>query len=184
MPCIRPAAIPLRGGSAAARSRRRSSSRHCRSWSPRSPRRRCIHRSRSAPPANGAEDPCRNIRSSAGVAVPWSSRDVWTRRTIANQTRDANGESPSISAMPVSFPRCAIAHRGCANRTRVDPSSAISFVQVGNSRLGWRRPGIHTPDGGYGFRVRSFHSRPGMTITNAACAGDGRMRPAARHASR
>src|SRR5260370_17780331 len=28
----------------------------------------------------------------------------------------------------------------------------------------WRRPGIHTPDGGYGFRVRSLCSRPGMTI--------------------
>src|SRR5258708_11679603 len=31
------------------------------------------------------------------------------------------------------IPRCAIAHRGCAP---------------------WRRPGIHTHDGGYGFRVR------------------------------
>ena len=27
----------------------------------------------------------------------------------------------------------------------------------------WRRPGIHTPDRGNGFRARSFHSRPGMT---------------------
>src|ERR1700737_2198388 len=27
----------------------------------------------------------------------------------------------------------------------------------------WRRPGIHTHDRGHGFRVRSFHSRPGMT---------------------
>src|SRR6202171_3225732 len=26
----------------------------------------------------------------------------------------------------------------------------------------WRRPGIHTPDRGYGFRARSFHSRPQM----------------------
>lgn len=34
--------------------------------------------------------------------------------------------------------------------------------QVGNSRLGWRRSGIHAPDRGYGFQVRSFHSRPGM----------------------
>src|SRR6266404_7897777 len=25
------------------------------------------------------------------------------------------------------------------------------------------RPEIHTPDGGYGFRARSFHSRPEMT---------------------
>lgn len=26
-----------------------------------------------------------------------------------------------------------------------------------------RGPGIHTPGGGYGFRARSFHARPGMT---------------------
>jgi hypothetical protein len=26
----------------------------------------------------------------------------------------------------------------------------------------WRRPGIHTPDRGYGFRARAF-ARPGMT---------------------
>jgi len=26
----------------------------------------------------------------------------------------------------------------------------------------WRRPGIHTPDRGYGYRARSLHSRPGM----------------------
>ena len=77
-----------------------------------SPRRTCTRKSRYALPLRVAEGPCRNIRSSAGVAAPWSSRDVWTRRTIANQARDANGESPSISAMPVSFPRCAIAHRG------------------------------------------------------------------------
>jgi len=37
--------------------------------------------------------------------------------------------------------RCAVAHRGCA---------------------AWRRPGIHTHGRGYGFRARSFHSRPGM----------------------
>src|SRR5216684_778362 len=27
----------------------------------------------------------------------------------------------------------------------------------------WRRPGIHTPGRGYGFRARSLRSRPGMT---------------------
>src|ERR1700680_4377324 len=27
----------------------------------------------------------------------------------------------------------------------------------------WRRPGIHNHDREYGFRARSFHSRPGMT---------------------
>src|SRR6266478_7466651 len=40
------------------------------------------------------------------------------------------------------IPRCAIAHRGCA---------------------AWRRPGIHTPGRGYGFRAHSLRSRPGMT---------------------
>src|SRR5438876_8430629 len=39
------------------------------------------------------------------------------------------------------IPRCAMAHRGCAT---------------------WRRPGIHTPDRGYGFRARAT-ARPGMT---------------------
>src|SRR6478609_4704613 len=34
----------------------------------------------------------------------------------------------------------------------------------------WRRPGIHTPDGCYGFRARSFHSRPGMTSKNSILA--------------
>src|SRR5881397_3503567 len=29
-----------------------------------------------------------------------------------------------------------------------------------------RRPGIHTHDRSYGFRARSFHSRPGMTTMN------------------
>src|SRR5882724_52440 len=41
-------------------------------------------------------------------------------------------------------------------RTRVYPSSAMSFVQVGNSRLGCREPGIHTPCGGYGFRAQRY----------------------------
>jgi hypothetical protein len=49
-----------------------------------------------------AADPCRNIRSSAGVAAPWSSRQVEARRMIAKQTREANDESPSISAIPAS----------------------------------------------------------------------------------
>jgi hypothetical protein len=32
----------------------------------------------------------------AGVAAPWLSRDVEATRIIANQTREANDESPSI----------------------------------------------------------------------------------------
>ncbi len=67
----RPAAARLRAGSAAAQSRRRSSGRHCAACSRRNPRRTCIRRSRSAPPSHLAAGPCRNIRSSAGVAVPW-----------------------------------------------------------------------------------------------------------------
>jgi hypothetical protein len=36
----------------------------------------CIHRNISARPSHSAADPCRNIRSSAGVAAPWRPRDV------------------------------------------------------------------------------------------------------------
>src|SRR5258708_24712366 len=69
---------------------------------------------------------------------------------IANQILNADDESPSISDAPSRLTWCrhspmSIAHRGCAT---------------------WRRPGIHTPDGGYGFRARSFHSRPAMTSKN------------------
>ena len=69
----RRAAIPLPAGSAAEQNRRRSSGRHCGACSRRSPRRTCTHSCRCALPSNAAEDPCRNIRSSAGVAAPWSS---------------------------------------------------------------------------------------------------------------
>src|SRR5258708_26781100 len=34
---------------------------------------------------------------------------------------------------------------------------------VGNCRPEATGPEIHTPDRGYGFRARSFHSRPGIT---------------------
>jgi len=37
-------------------------------------------------------------------------------------------------------------------------ASRNAFVIPG--RAAWRGPGIHTFGGGYGFRVRSFHSRP------------------------
>ena len=82
--CRRPAAIHARAGSAVGQSRRRSSGRHCAAWSRRSRRRRCIRRSRCAPPSRSAEGPCRNIRSSAGVAAPWRSPSVLMRPTIAN----------------------------------------------------------------------------------------------------
>src|ERR1700680_4348260 len=36
-----------------------------------------------------------------------------------------------------------------------------------------RRPGIHTPDRGYGFRARSFHSRPQMC--NCTSGNDGKI---------
>ena len=68
-------AIPLQAGSAARRNRRRSSGIRCAACSRRSPHRTCIRKSRCALPQNAAEDPCRNIRSLAGVAAPWSSRD-------------------------------------------------------------------------------------------------------------
>src|SRR6266576_2521330 len=52
----------------------------------------------------------------------------------------------------------------------VDAPTELGFTQVrqyhcpSRQQPTWmRRPGIHTPRGGYGFRARSFHSRPGMT---------------------
>ena len=68
---IRPAAARWRAGSAAVQNRRRSSGRHCAACCRRNPRRTCIRRSRSARPQHSAAGPCRNIRSSAGVAAPW-----------------------------------------------------------------------------------------------------------------
>jgi hypothetical protein len=94
---IVPGAIPSTAGSAAERTRRRNSGRHCRAWSRRIPRRRCIRSCRFVPRSNVAEDPCRNIRSSAEVAAPSSSRQVEAGRMVANQTRDSNDEYPSIS---------------------------------------------------------------------------------------
>jgi hypothetical protein len=41
--------------------------------------------------------------------------------------------------------------------------AARLFHLVVPGRAIWRGPGIHSPGGGYGFRARSFHSRPGMT---------------------
>src|SRR6266571_1827576 len=35
-----------------------------------------------------------------------------------------------------------------------------------------RRPGIHTPGGGYGFRARSLCSRPGMTSKRPAAVDE------------
>src|SRR5690242_3783379 len=64
---------------------------------------------------------------------------------------------------------------GRAARTRVHPCSSLSIVQVGNSRLGGREPGIHDHHREYGFRARDSRtkltqsvnfvstSRPGMT---------------------
>ena len=65
-----------RAGSVAAQNRRRSSGRHYAACCPRNPRRTCIRRNRSARPQHSAAGPCRNIRSSAGVAAPSSPRNV------------------------------------------------------------------------------------------------------------
>jgi hypothetical protein len=85
-------AIPLRAGSAARQNRRRSSGIHCAACSRRSPHRMCIRKSRCALPQHAVEDPYRSIRSSAGVAAPWSSR--WLKRggssQIKRRTRMAN----------------------------------------------------------------------------------------------
>src|SRR6266446_11002803 len=43
---------------------------------------------------------------------------------------------------------------------KLDPNAMPNFVIPGCAT--WRRPGIHTPDRGYGFRARAA-ARPGMT---------------------
>jgi putative hemolysin len=96
-------AIPLRAGSAARQNRRRSSGIHCAACSRRSPHRMCIRKSRCALPQHAVEDPYRNIRSSAGVAAPWSSR--WLKRggssQIKRRTRMAN--LPRFRPFPRKF---------------------------------------------------------------------------------
>src|SRR5439155_23321413 len=56
------------------------------------------------------------------------------RRSIARRSAISRINWWGVSSNAV-IPRCAIAHRGCAT---------------------WRRPGIHTHDGGYGFRAHRF----------------------------
>jgi hypothetical protein len=43
------------------------------------------------------------------------------------------------------------------------PEFSNIIIQVGNSRLGWRRPGIQQRRTISGFRVRAKSARPGMT---------------------
>jgi len=55
-------------------------------------------------------------------------------------------------------PRCADAER---------PRRRVYYHLRHSGMRTWRRPGIHTPCRGYGFRARSFCSRPGMTGDDA-----------------
>ena len=93
------AAIPWPAGLAPGQNHRRSSGRHCRACSRRSPRRMCTRRSRFALPSSSAAGLCHNIRSLVGVAAPWSYRLVRFSRIIANRIRKANDEFPSIRVM-------------------------------------------------------------------------------------
>ena len=95
-----------------------------------------------------------------------------TRQPCQQNARRANHLSQSCRPLsvfarvpdgnPSVIPRCAIAHRGCA--------TDLGFTRVRQHRCPsrqqptWmRRPGIHTPRGGYGFGARSLRARPGMT---------------------
>jgi hypothetical protein len=124
-----PGAIPLQAGSAGRQNRRRSSGIRCAACSRRSPRRTCIRKSRCALPQNAGEDPCRNIRSSAGVAAPWSSRRLkqggssqikrWTRMPKIPRfrpSRHQNYRRNSLSgSLELSFNRSStIDERTCA----------------------------------------------------------------------
>src|SRR5229473_2630103 len=51
-----------------------------------------------------------------------------------------------------------------SGRTKLPcPARGDKSIDVIPGCATWRRPGIHTPDRGYGFRARSLRSRPGMT---------------------
>src|SRR6266404_1618026 len=51
--------------------------------------------------------------------------------------------------------------------------AALLFQPSFRDAPSWRGPGIHTPDGSYGFRVRSFHSRPQRQAPRACAGNDG-----------
>jgi hypothetical protein len=123
-----PAAIPSRALSVAGQSRRRSSGTHCAVGPRRSPRRTCTHSCRCVLPSNAAEGPYRRIRSSAGVAAPWWSRHV-VGQIIANHAMETNDEFPSIPATQEAV------IPGCATRTRVYPSSALSLSKSATADL-------------------------------------------------
>jgi hypothetical protein len=53
-------------------------------------------------------------------------------------------------------------HSGFAKQC---PSFPDVQLHIGDAPLG-AGPESITPDCGYGFRARSFHSRPGMTVVN------------------
>jgi Mrr N-terminal domain len=75
-----------------------------------------------------------------------SSRERSERPRLVSRDLNpsANARCRSNDGRPVS------ASRG----TRTLPE--FGTVQVGNGRLGWRRPGVHTHYGGYGFRAHRF----------------------------
>src|SRR5882724_7407470 len=54
--------------------------------------------------------------------------------------------------------RCAISTR-LSTSTSAQATTRVSMIVIPGCAT-WRRPGIHTPRRGYGFRARSFHSRP------------------------
>ena len=94
-----------------ARIRRRSSGRRCEFVSTH-PRRTCIHSCRSALPLRWAAGPCRNIRSSVGVAAPWSSHASDESNHRKSRAKP-NDEFPSIW--------------DSTKRTRFSGSFALSF---------------------------------------------------------
>ena len=151
-----PAAIPLRAGSAAERNHRRSSGTRCGAWSRRNPRRMCIRKCRCGLPSRQAEDPCRNIRSSAEVAAPWWSRAVGVVRIFANRAREANDESPSISDVgPCRHPEV----RSCAPQRMSYMHGIQSSFEAPRRRL------APQDDGGVCLYLVAFHSLVSAAIS-------------------
>ncbi len=133
-------------GLAAGQNRRRSSGRRCRVCSRRNPHRTCTRKSRSALPWKPAAGPCRNIRSLVEVAAPWSSRHwgivvnyrKFNARCECRISLDSDAQGNALTCC----------HSGMRPPNSGLPEFGNIIVQVGNSRLGWRRLGIHNHDGG------------------------------------
>src|SRR5712691_4125840 len=133
-------------------------------------------RSRALPRRTSASARMRGVRGrAAGPAHDPEGGRRHERPRVRCIRRDKNAAGfceGKAAALQVSA-RGKIHRRTAEDRHRQDrPSGAVEDLAPPNDRTHfvipgyatWRRPGIHTPCRGYGFRARSLRSRPGMTM--------------------